>query len=202
MAAYRVRWLLVWGLLLPILLMAQTECLKCHGSIAAEMKKRVVHPGECETCHVDHRAMAGKRPYLKAAEPGLCLGCHEGARHDQPVEKTVCTQCHDPHASRLRGLLYESQHGPFAGRHCDECHSEPQGGQARINGGDVKQLCLSCHVVIGDQVAASKSGHRKLVCIACHTPHTSNYRPHLKKPREELCASCHKELPAGAKFSH
>jgi predicted CXXCH cytochrome family protein len=183
---------------------AQSECLKCHQPIAEAMKKRFAHPAGCEACHTDHRVIGGKKPYLKAAEPGLCLGCHEGLgpKHSgQPVEKAVCTGCHDPHGSRLRGLLYEFQHGPFAGRHCDECHSEPAEGRVRINSGDVKALCLTCHVVIGNELAGSKSGHRTLVCTACHTPHTSSFRPHLKMGRERLCGSCHKNAPDG-NFKH
>jgi len=186
------------------------ECLKCHQPLASELKKRSVHPGDCLTCHVDHPAAPdSKPPYLKGAQPALCLGCHDArapkftaAHQQQPVETASCTICHDPHASRLRKLLYEIQHGPFAGRHCDDCHAEPRAGRVQLIGGKVNDLCLSCHVVIDNQLARSKSAHGKLPCTACHTPHTSNYRPHLKVRREALCRSCHKQLAAEAKFAH
>jgi predicted CXXCH cytochrome family protein len=179
----------------------QADCLGCHAPIADELKKPIVHPGDCLVCHIDHRAAQGtKPPYLKSAQPGLCLDCHEArseklaaAHHGQPFQTAVCTGCHDPHASRGAKLIYESQHGPFGGRHCDECHGEPVGGKVEIHGGKVRALCLSCHVKIGNLVADSTSAHAAIECTACHTPHASNYRPHLKAPREVLCRTCHEE---------
>ncbi len=167
------------------------------------MKKRFTHPTSCTDCHLDHQILGGKPPYLNSPEPGLCVQCHSGlaAKHQrQPVEGSRCTLCHDPHSSRLRGLVYEYQHGPFAGRHCDECHAEPRDGKVTINGGKIKELCLTCHVVVGEEVADSRSAHRKLVCTDCHTPHTSSWQPHLKMPREKLCVACHKAK--AEKFQH
>lgn len=168
----------------------------------AKLKKRYLHPGECATCHVDHDK-------TRAPEPQLCLGCHDGsspklaaAHRDQPFQAAVCTSCHDPHGSNAAKLIYEIPHGPFAGRHCDECHADPVDGKVRINGGNIRNLCLTCHVVIGNRVASSTSGHAAQVCTACHTPHASNYRPHLKMAREALCRSCHAPPAADAVFNH
>lgn len=184
------------------------KCIGCHAAIAAELKKPAVHPGGCLACHTEHRAGSqAPPPYLKARQPALCLGCHEArferlmaVHQQQPFQAAVCTGCHDPHASRGAKLIYESQHGPFGGRHCDECHAEPARGEIRLNGGDVRALCLTCHAKVGNEVADSKSPHAAFDCTACHTPHASNYRPHLKEPREALCRSCHEG--AGAKFEH
>jgi predicted CXXCH cytochrome family protein len=201
------RWIPV--LLLPVAAWAETDCVDCHAAVAAELKKPAVHPGGCLACHVEHRAAGAHAPppYLKARQPALCLGCHEAgaerlatAHQQQPFQAAVCTECHDPHGSRGAKLIYESQHGPFGGRHCDECHAEAVGGEIRLNGGKVRALCLTCHVKAGNEVADSKSPHAAFECTACHTPHASNYRPHLKEPREALCRSCHED--AGAKFEH
>jgi predicted CXXCH cytochrome family protein len=186
---------------------ARAECLGCHAPIAEELKKPVVHPDACLDCHIDHQAVHGaKPPYLKTAQPELCLGCHDGrsaklvaAHRRQPFQAAVCTGCHDPHASRAPKLIYESQHGPFGGRHCDECHGEPVNGKIEIHGGKVRALCLTCHVKIGNQVADSKSAHAAFDCTDCHTPHASDFRPHLKEPREVLCRACHEER---AQFTH
>ncbi len=185
-----------------------SACLKCHPQIAAELKKPAVHPERCLACHIEHRA-GGKAaaPYLKEKQPALCLACHEPnagrlvkAHQEQPFQNAVCTGCHDPHASRSPKLIYESQHGPFGGRHCDECHAEPVNGEIRLNGGKVRALCLTCHVKVGNEVSDSKSPHASFDCTACHTPHASNYRPHLKEPREALCKECHEGLEG--KFAH
>ena len=170
--------------------------------LAAQDAKRFVHPGTCGTCHVDEKK-------TRAPEPKLCLGCHDGAsakliaaHRGQPFQNSVCSACHSPHGSNAPKLIYDIPHGPFAGRHCDECHAEPEDGKIRINGGSVKDLCLGCHVVIGNRLAASKSGHAARLCTDCHTPHASNFRPHLKMPREKLCAACHKAVPAATAFVH
>jgi predicted CXXCH cytochrome family protein len=185
-----------------------TECLRCHTGTAEEMTKPVRHPGECLTCHINHKLQpGGTSPYLRTAQPELCLGCHDAsspqlvnAHQRQPFQTARCTACHSPHASRSANLVYDSQHGPFGGRHCDECHGEPVGGKVHVSGGKIKALCLNCHVKIGEQVAASRSAHAALVCTACHTPHASNFRPHLKESREALCRSCHTE--PRTEFSH
>lgn len=201
------RWIPI--VLWPVVACAQTECVDCHAAIAAALKKPAVHPGGCLSCHTNHRSTGsqGVPPYLKAREPALCLSCHEAsaeklaaAHQQQPFQTALCTGCHDPHGSRGAKLLYESQHGPFGGRHCDECHAEPVGGEIRLNGGKVRALCLTCHVKVGNEVADSKSPHAAFDCTACHTPHASDYRPHLREPREGLCRSCHED--AGAKFGH
>ncbi|MGE5486293.1 MAG: cytochrome c3 family protein [bacterium] len=165
-------------------------------ALVAAPQKRFVHPGECSSCH-------------RAAQPGVCLGCHDAksaklaaAHREQPFAASKCTNCHDPHSSNAAKLLYEIPHGPFAGRRCDECHSEPVDGKIRISGGNVRDLCLTCHVVIGNRVASSKSAHAALACTACHTPHTSNFRPHLKAAREAVCRTCHRDGPPSPEFSH
>jgi predicted CXXCH cytochrome family protein len=168
----------------------------------AKANRRFVHPGECSICHTDI-------PKIRAAQPQLCLGCHDAksaklaaAHRGQPFQAAICTHCHDAHASNAAKLIYEIPHGPFAGRHCDECHSEPVDEKVQISGGNVKDLCLTCHVVIGNRLASSKSAHAAMPCTACHTPHASNYRPHLKIARDALCRSCHRGQSANTAFSH
>ncbi len=195
-------------ILWPFLAAAAQPCLQCHAPVAEQLKKPVVHPGECTVCHVDHKAGRGgvAPPYLTGPQPGLCLTCHPAdapklaqAHQGQPFQNARCTGCHEPHASRNPMLIYDSQHGPFAGRHCDECHGDPEEGRIHLHTAKVADLCIGCHVKIGNLRADSRSAHAALPCTACHTPHASDYRPHLKQSREALCRSCHEER---AQFSH
>jgi hypothetical protein len=41
-----------------------------------------------------------------------------------------CGECHDPHASRMAGLLLPETHPPFAQGDCSTCHktAAPKGG--------------------------------------------------------------------------
>lgn len=211
---------LLRALLIPIVLWtlplraqdpaSQERCLKCHEPVARQLAKRVVHPVDCAACHIDHTlpGISARRPYLTAAPPALCLGCHSAeserlvqAHQRQPFQNASCVGCHDPHASNAAKLIYAIPHGPFAGRHCDECHSDPENGHVTLNAHTVRDLCLNCHVLIGNRVAESRSGHRTLPCTACHTPHASDYRPHLKAGKDPLCRQCHTHGPEGA-FSH
>ncbi len=190
------------------------ECLGCHGAIAAALRKRVVHAAMahgCTGCHIDHRRAPPSPHSLKTPEPQLCLGCHQpgekltAAHQQQPFEKSVCTRCHDPHASKSSKLIYESAHGPFAGRRCEECHSEPEDGQVRLNVARVNEICYGCHVQLKNRIATAKSRHAAIesaTCTGCHEPHASPYAHHLAKPEAELCAECHSVEAAGGKPPH
>lgn len=190
-------------------------CLKCHAPVEAALRSGTVHKAVergCGACHADHRQSVGNpRPYLRAPEPALCFACHEAnptlaaAHQGQPLEHAVCTHCHDPHASRAPRLIYPGAHGPFAGRRCDECHSQPQDGKVRLVASSVNEVCYGCHVELKNRVAAAAFRHTALdsgSCIDCHDPHASIQERHLKRPVVELCEGCHAPVAAGKKFMH
>lgn len=190
-------------------------CLACHSKLASALKERYVHPAVAEGCEVCHRihseAPGNAGPFLKQAEPGLCLGCHpsteklQAAHQDQPFENARCTNCHDPHASQSPKLIYENAHGPFAGRHCDECHGEAENGKVRLNAARINDLCFSCHTNLKNRIATAKSQHAAIesaTCTGCHSPHASPYEHHLLKPLPELCVDCHKAVLSGQIRGH
>ncbi len=183
------------------------QCLKCHSAVAQAIERGGAHAparNSCGDCHVPkEKAVAAHQ--LKKAEPGLCLECHPAdseklaaAHQGQPFATSVCTNCHDPHASKARKLIYESAHGPFAGRRCDECHSTPEDGKVRLIAAKVSEICFTCHVQLKNRVEEAKSRHQVVVsgaCTECHTPHASRFAHHLRRPEEKTCQRCHTGAP-------
>ncbi|ABS26040.1 cytochrome C family protein [Anaeromyxobacter sp. Fw109-5] len=108
------------------------------------------------------------------AEGKLCVDCHtEFAKElakpviHSPVRARDCVGCHDPHASKLPGLL----------------------------AGAPNDICASCHGEVVP--AGATSAHKPAVerkCTTCHDPHASETKGVLVKPTLELCGSCHKPL--------
>jgi predicted CXXCH cytochrome family protein len=174
----------------------------------------------CVACHLDCNQLSPgnqKEPpeyYLKEKEPELCLECHSvsaknrtpaakdlSPTHDnQPLGKSKCSGCHDPHSSDIPKLLREFSHGPFTARLCSACHPAPVAGKVRLTTADVDSLCYECHTQFKAEMEGTKSRHTILSqsnrsCIECHDPHAANQEYHLKKPAQELCISCHDEPP-------
>jgi predicted CXXCH cytochrome family protein len=168
----------------------------------------------CVACHLDCDKLTPaeqKEPpdhFLKAKEPEVCLECHAssgkdlGPAHDhQPLGKSKCTGCHDPHSSDTPKLLLKSSHGPYAARLCSSCHPAPVDGKVGLKAANADTLCYDCHSNFKAEMAGAGSRHKLLsqsnrACMECHDPHAANHEYHLKKPAQELCVSCHDEPPA------
>jgi predicted CXXCH cytochrome family protein len=167
----------------------------------------------CVACHLDCNKLTPaqkKEPpdfYLKAKEPELCLECHATSGKDlspahdkQPLDKSKCTGCHDPHSSDTPKLLLKYSHGPYAARLCSSCHPKPVDNKVGLTAANVDSLCYDCHANFKADMAGAGSRHKLLsqsnrACMECHDPHAANQEYHLKKPAQELCVSCHDEPP-------
>jgi predicted CXXCH cytochrome family protein len=168
----------------------------------------------CVACHLDCSQLSPanqKEPpeyYLKAKEPELCLDCHASPgkkslspSHDnQPLGKSKCTSCHDPHSSDAPKLLLKYSHGPYAARLCSDCHPKPEDGKVGLTAVNVDSLCYNCHSNFKAEMEGAGSRHKLLSqsnrsCMECHDPHAANQEYDLKKPAQELCVSCHDERP-------
>jgi predicted CXXCH cytochrome family protein len=178
--------------------------------------KKFVEPAMdkgCVACHLDCSQLSPaeqKEPpayYLKAKEPALCMECHSTSGKDlspahdkQPLIKSKCTGCHDPHSSDTPKLLLKFSHGPYAARLCSGCHPAPVDGKVGLTAANVDSLCYDCHANFKAEMAGAGSRHKLLSqsdrsCMECHDPHAANQEYHLKKPAQELCVSCHDEPP-------
>lgn len=83
-------------------------CFACHDDVTKD--NSVVHypisDGACIDCHDPHQSPHGF--LLKNKLPELCFNCHdESDIRSNPVheDQSLCTQCHNPHASNEEKLL-------------------------------------------------------------------------------------------------
>ena len=83
----------------------------------------------CTTCHGAHSTRNLSLLLQPVSE--TCLGCHDGDsttfadKHlGLPAASIDCASCHDPHASRMAGMLLPNTHAPFAEGDCSTCHEE------------------------------------------------------------------------------
>jgi len=100
------------------------------------MEKENVHApaADDEGCLSCHGAHATHHPeLLRVSVSDTCLNCHDGEsatfaeKHLGFAPATMdCGECHDPHASRMAGMLLPETHEPFASGDCTACHKEPR----------------------------------------------------------------------------
>jgi predicted CXXCH cytochrome family protein len=191
-------------------------CSKYQDPKSIEPLKKFREPAlekGCVACHLDCNQLSPanrKDPpefYLKAKEPEVCLECHASSGKDlspthdnQPLGKSKCTGCHDPHSSDKEKLLLKFSHGPYAARLCSSCHPKPANGKVGLTAATVDSLCYECHSQFKAEMAGTKSRHQLLEksnrsCMECHDPHAANHEYHLKKPAQDLCLGCHADQP-------
>jgi predicted CXXCH cytochrome family protein len=109
---------------------------------------------------------------ISVNEPDVCLVCHADLENSLKMPHVhtafsagVCSDCHNPHASRHAALLKE----------------------------DAGKLCLECHES-KEFTGNPDTTHRPVKdgkCLVCHDPHASNNPDQLVKPMADLCKSCH-----------
>ncbi len=170
-------------------------CSECHKEMEDEiMTNKFIHgpvkSGDCVACHDPHdsdQSFFLKYKYrLTGFGANLCVGCHDnfvmgmanGHIHE-PLLKSGCTDCHDPHA----------------------------GGDSKRLKSPVEELCFNCHNEKKTEVNQYTTGHEPAVkgqCISCHSPHFSENSFLLLDKQNALCYSCHKESKErdNRKFKH
>ncbi len=189
---------------------------QCHTGM---LKSDHIHPPaySCDTCHFQtekkHPQKNKKTIVLVSEISSLCRTCHENQRSmpylHYPFKEGMCTECHDPHESRVKGLLKEPSeklcigchsnkqkakflHGPSASGDCIFCHEAHQANIKPLLRTPEPDLCLGCHIEINDELK-KRSVHPALLggCSSCHNPHGSDYKKFLINEGDRLCFSCH-----------
>ncbi len=157
----------------------------------------------------------------------MCDFCHIGKTDrgglflHEPVAEGRCTECHDPHGSRVRTMLrapgggalcltcHETvtkgshPHTPLAEKNCIACHRPHSSIHPHLLVETGRDLCLRCHEPFLPAVSA---GHKPAFvhepaagdCLQCHHHHASDHPAMLLQPPLELCRSCHEDVADGA----
>jgi predicted CXXCH cytochrome family protein len=81
-----------------------------------------------------------------------------------PVEEGKCTACHNPHISKISGLLLNRP----------------------------RELCLSCHErIVTTNIRKGHITMEKGDCTSCHKPHFSDSAHLITEKDPALCVKCH-----------
>lgn len=161
---------------------------------------------DCASCH--DRNQMGK---LRLPLPELCNQCHEDFSDKYkivhgPVVSGYCTECHNPHQSKIEKLLTRSgqelcftcheavlfKEGTFHEKikttDCTQCHN-PHGGDNRLmlQSND----CYQCHENFETKFDFLHGPVSSKDCTICHEEHKSKNEYLLVKPGNELCLNCH-----------
>jgi len=194
-------------------------CLSCHSigvNVPPAGSRHAALDMGCGTCHVTHKTgERGKREFdfhLTKDAPALCIDCHDPkdatiikAHSGQPIDKTDCLTCHDPHQSaNNKKLMAKFTHAPFAGGQCDACHQPAKDGKVVLTAASPKEVCLTCHSDKAEQIEKAKVQHPGAAgdCTDCHNPHAGTSPGFQKPDAVNVCLGCHADQAEQHKKSH
>ena len=210
---------------------AAKTCYDCHKKAQSEFSSRkIIHDPvkkvQCESCHKRH-GFANQLTLVDNTAQ-LCYTCHPETKEKlasgkihYPVEKGLCWDCHDPHASDKKGLIKKGQEGvddpsgcmnchgediatlgksqfkhtPYESKACVLCHDPHNSLQVALLKDTPAALCGSCHKTDDKKFKQSHEGKLSagVDCVDCHTGHSSSLPPLLKRSLLDTCLGCHDE---------
>jgi len=178
---------------------AKADCSSCHdahGSDKAGILFNNVHaPVANKICTQCHEASTSPDP-LKIKKGGfdLCRGCHnkmvsetfnKNRIHWPIVDKVGCLNCHEPHASKGKGLLLGDTKSL-----CGKCHPDTMENLLKLAEKEKQENAAAK----GRPIKGSLT-HNPIQggeCSACHLPHASDSTFLMNKPSlVESCGACH-----------
>lgn len=156
---------------------------------------KVDEPAVCYNCHSDAQAWSAKKHVHTAFSSGVCSDCHNphASKHNVLLAKEVkdlCLTCHGD----LRVQLGEAAvHGPAGSGECLACHDPHASDQANELVSSTKELCAKCHQSLGTWLAQAYVHQpvKENKCGACHAAHGSPNEGLLKNTVPGLCFGCH-----------
>ena len=182
--------------------------------VAARPFAQSVHAGEgCAACHSALEDGHDKQPRKIASRRALatelmeqCRDCHgktmkqyEDSVHSALVragsdKAPLCTDCHNPHATRS---AKDQGSGQALAAPCAKCHdgiSKALAASVHGQGGQEALVCKDCHRT-HDVKAAALGDHLKNQCLSCHkdvaTTH-AQWLPNTQRHLEAIsCPACH-----------
>ena len=194
-----------------------TSNLTTHRAYATRNEFNLHEPyqkKECASCH-DRNAM-GK---TKMPSPELCYECHDNFNQEYevlhaPVAAGNCSECHNPHQSKLKNLLIQNDqalclnchdgaiiiadkvHKEIEKENCTTCHSAHGGNN---NFSLLVGSCYECHENFEKEFKFLHAPVASDNCSQCHESHKTDKPKLLIVSNNNLCTSCHdsKELYQG-----
>lgn len=154
---------------------SDVSCTSCHNIHGGKQKLLLDNNAAfCTTCHMDTKADFMKRSNHPVKQNILnCLSCHKFAKQaDNNMAYGVTQACQSCHPQQSGPHMYEHEAAlsySVEGGGCMECH-EPHGSvNDKMLKQDTNQLCKSCHMVPGHELAHPLRNFNKLNCMECHS---------------------------------
>lgn len=219
----------------PTTAIDQKSCVTAECHVKVKDYKVVHGPVNVNACDACHKLTdASKHTFaLTRDKTQICTFCHQKIETGnnkfvhKPVTTGDCLPCHDPHGGKTArfirgGSMRETcsqchkdvigkkkkVHGPVAAGACEACHAPHAAKFPKLLNTEGKELCLSCHKEMGDQMKSVKVLHKPVKegeCAQCHDPHASDHPAQIKAGGLELCVTCHepvKKAAMDAKYKH
>jgi hypothetical protein len=170
--------------------------------------------GGCEGCHSDidlashtkePKSIAGKRAFA-LAQMETCRDCHkktvkqyEDSVHsalvrDGSAKAPLCSDCHNPHATRSAKEKPSGNAEPVACQKCHEGITTAFADSVHGRTGDEALACKDCHQTHSVK-AASLGENMKSQCVSCHREVVKTHAEWLPNTERHLeaisCPACH-----------
>lgn len=155
------------------------------GSYAEERLLSVLQDEDCGKCHKLQEKTIHESGGKHSSQVG-CLYCHPQHPPEGTNTAAACGLCHDgrPH---------------YRTEDCLQCHADPHKPLSSLRDPvkPAREVCLTCHAGVGQQMSAATSRHAALFCTRCHSRHgfipgcLDCHQPHLSPQTEGDCLRCH-----------
>lgn len=159
-------------------------CLSLLLVASAQAQSAALQNSDCIKCHQEVPQQIEAKGAKHKTAVG-CLDCHLGHPPMMTDIIPACSMCHTgaPH--------YELPK-------CAQCHSNTHTPLELTLTGELKNECLTCHMPIGEQLAAHPSAHKEVSCNFCHADThgaipdcVQCHGPHSQQMTQKDCAGCH-----------
>lgn len=168
----------------------------------------------CEACHSDlDPAKHAKQPRKIASKRALsvelmetCRDCHkktvkqyEDSVHSALVragsdKAPLCSDCHDPHATRSAKEKPVGQAEPVRCQKCHEAIAQAYAPSVHARPGEESLACKDCHRTHNIK-AAAVGDHLRTECMSCHRDVATTHQEWLPNTARHLdavsCPACH-----------
>lgn len=165
------------------------------GPVPLSAAVNVNEPAVCYNCHSEAQEWSAQKHVHSAFASGVCSDCHNphASRHNMLLTKDVKTLCLTCHMDLKMQLHELTVHDPAASGDCLTCHDPHASEQSNQLVSPTRELCGKCHPALETWLAQTYV-HRPVKansCDACHAPHGSAVAGLLKSAVPDLCFGCH-----------
>ena len=173
-----------------------TDCIKCHTSEPADIKRaggKHKTKVTCLDCHVEHLPKGHKTI-------PECSRCHNPTKqlHFTLGQRSVCLSCHrNPHTP----LDVTIDNTPAATKGCLTCHPKKGKEFKKYPSKHAQKNCTFCHPRKHKRIKKCLECHKPHApfmvfkdCLRCHRPHSPLHITYADNIPSKYCGACHTEI--------